>query len=130
MLHNPEAVRFYEHNVSGFYDEIYRKIANFIIEYVLSHPNFNPSDIIALIEESEMDNKEELIDEITALCFENTHPKHCSVELLNNLLESINNEKERIFEKDTLEESMKDKSALEQARILAEYNRRNIDKKK
>ena len=128
MLHNPEAVVFYEHNVDGFYDEMYRAIANFIIEYVINHPNFDPNDIIALIEESDSPNKESLIEEITALCFENTHPTHCSVELLNNLLESIRKEKDKIFEKDMLEESLKDKSELEQARIIAEYNRRKMKK--
>ena len=130
MLNNPEAVAFYEHNVGGFYDEMYRAIANFIIEYVLSNPNFDANDIIALIEQSDSENKEQLIEEITALCFENTHPKHCTVELLNNLLESIKDEKERIFEQDTLEESLKGKTELEKARIIAEYNRRKMKKKK
>ena len=130
MLYNPEAVIFYEHNVEGFYDQIYRTIANYIIEYVLNHPNFNPNDIIALVEQSDSENKEELIEEITALVFENTHPKHCTVELLNDLLASINSEKERIFESDTLEESLKDKSDLEKARIIAEYNRRKMKNKK
>ena len=128
MLHNPEAVVFYQHNVAGFYDEMYRSIANYIIEYVINHPNFDPNDIIALIEESDSPNKEALIEEITTLCFESTHPKNCSVELLNNLLESIKDEKEKIFEKDMLEESLKDKSEIEQARIIAEYNRRKMKK--
>ena len=129
MLNNPEAVAFYEHNVEGFYDEIYRAIANFIIDYVINHPNFDPTDIISSIEQSDLENKDELIDEITALCFENTHPKNCTIELLNNLLESIKSEKEKIFEKDMLMESLKDKSELEKARIIAEYNRRRkIDK--
>lgn len=130
MLNNPEAVVFYEHNIGGFYDEIYRAIANFIIDYVMSNPNFDPNDIIAHVEQSESENKEQLIEEITALCFENTHPKHCTVELLNNLLESIKDEKEKIFEQDTLEESLKGKTDLEKARIIAEYNRRKMKKKK
>ena len=129
MINNPEAVVFYEHNVKGFYDEVYRTIANFIIEYVVNHPNFDPNDIIALIEQSDSENKEQLIDEITALCFENTHPKNCTVELLNNLLQSINEEKEKIFEEDTLAESLKGKTDLEKARIIAEYNRRKMKKK-
>ena len=107
---------------------MYRSIANYIIEYVINHPNFDPNDIIALIEESDSPNKEALIEEITTLCFESTHPKNCSVELLNNLLESIKDEKEKIFEKDMLEESLKDKSEIEQARIIAEYNRRKMKK--
>ena len=128
MLHNPEAVVFFEHNVKGFYDEMYRAIANFIIDYATNHPNFDPNDIIASIEESDAENKDSLIEEITTLCFESTHPTTCSVELLNNLLDSINNEKNKIFEKDMLEESLKDKSEIEQARIIAEYNRRKMNK--
>ena len=130
MLNNPEAVRFYERNVGGFYDEIYRTIANYILEYVTSNPNFDANDIIAIIENGDVENKDALIDEITTLCFESTHPTTCSVELLNNLLESINEEKDRIFEKDMLEESLKDKSDLEKARIIAEYNRRKMKKNK
>ena len=130
MLNNPDAVIFYEHNIGGFYDEMYRAIANFIIDYVTSSPNFDPNDIIAHIEQSELENKEQLIEEITALCFENTHPKHCTVELLNNLLDSIKDEKDKIFEQDTLEESLKGKTDLEKARIIAEYNRRKMKKKK
>ena len=129
MLHNSEAVMFYEHNVDGFYDEMYRAIANYIIEYVLNHPNFDPNDILALIEESDSPNKEQLLEEVTTLCFENTHPKHCTVELLNNLLESIKDEKEKIFEKDMLEEIIKDKSEIEKARIIAEYNRNKMRNK-
>ncbi|MCR5185384.1 MAG: DNA primase [Bacilli bacterium] len=130
MLHNPEAVVFYEHNVNSFYDEIYRNIANFIIDYAQNHASFNVLDIISNIEQSESENKEQLLEEITALCFENTHPKHCSVELLDNLLSSIKEEKEKIFEKDMLEQSLKDKDELERARIYSEYNRRRkIDDK-
>ena len=128
MLHNLEAVVFFEHNVKGFYDEMYRAIANFIIDYATNHPNFDPNDIIASIEESDAENKDSLIEEITTLCFESTYPTTCSVELLNNLLDSINNEKNKIFEKDMLEESLKDKSEIEQARIIAEYNRRKMNK--
>ena len=39
-----------------------------------------------------------------------------------------NHEKNKIFEKDMLEESLKDKSEIEQARIIAEYNRRKMNK--
>ena len=38
-------------------------------------------------------------------------------------------EKEKIFEEDTLAESLKGKSDLEKARIIAEYNRRKMKKK-
>ena len=76
---------------------------------------------------SEIDNKRELINELANLSYEDTHNK-CSDELLKNLLSSIDEEKEKIFEKDTLEQSLRGKDPLEKARIMAEYNRRKMKK--
>jgi len=42
---------------------------------------------------------------------------------LQNLLDSIKSEKERVFREDTLNQSLEGKDPIEQARILAEYNR-------
>ena len=50
--------------------------------------------------------------------------------LLDNLLETIEDEKERISEEDTLKDSLVGKDELEQARIIAEYNRRKANKDK
>ena len=44
------------------------------------------------------------------------------------VINRLNDEKERIFEQDTLERSLAGKSELEKARILAEYNRRKAKK--
>lgn len=128
MLNNKDAVKYYENNVDTFYDEVYRNIANFIIDYAQNHPSFNVNDILANIEMSDSDNKEQLINEVTELCFENTHPKNCTIEFLDNLLTSIKEEKEKIFEKDMLEQSIEGKDELERARIYAEYNRRKMKK--
>ena len=84
--------------------------------------------MITSLENSELENKDELIKEFTNLMFEKNHPNVCDTKLLNNLLDSINEEKEKFFEKDTLERSLKDKDPLEQARIVAEYNRRRMKK--
>lgn len=128
MLQNKEAVSFYEDKLSGFYDEIYRQIANYLVDYMQNHDDLEPVDVLASMEASDLENKDVLINEITTLYLEKTHPQHCSKELLGNLLEAINDEKERIFEQDTLERSLAGKSELEKARILAEYNRRKAKK--
>ena len=80
------------------------------------------------LEANDVENKSELINELANISLEETHNTKCSAELLENLLTTIDEEKERIFEKDTLEQSLKNKDPLEKARIMAEYNRRKMRK--
>ena len=89
-------------------------------------PNFKMHDIMSSIESSELENKDSLVREIVDMSLEPMHNTKCSKELLENLLSSMNEEKEKIFEKDTLELSLSGKDPLEKARILAEYNRRRM----
>ena len=97
MANNPDAVKFYEDRVNGFYDETYRQIANYLVEFAQNHKEFNEASIITSIQMSELDNKDELVQELTNLYVEKKHPQQCNDELLVNLLESINDEKNRIF---------------------------------
>jgi len=126
MLNNQEAIYFYEENVGGFYDDVYREVANYVIDYAKIHDNFQMHDVMSSIESSELENKDSLVREIVDMSLEPMHNKTCSKELLENLLSSMNEEKEKIFEKDTLELSLSGKDPLEKARILAEYNRRRM----
>ncbi len=128
MLNNQEAIYFYEENVGGFYDDVYREVANYVIDYAKVHDNFTMIDIMSSIEASELENKDEMVREVSDMSFETMHNNECTKELLENLLSSIEEEKEKIFEKDTLEMSLSGKDPLEKARILAEYNRRMMKK--
>lgn len=128
MINNSEAVSFYEEKVGTFYDEVYRQVANYVIDYMKVNKGVSPIGILASLEMSDIDNKQELINELTEISYENTHSNNFSQELLDNLYTSIMNEKERIFEKDTLEQSIEGKDPLEKARIMAEYNRRKMRK--
>jgi len=129
MLNHKQAIDFYENNIGGFYDEVYRLIANFIVEYTKDQPNVNITSVISEIEDSELENKDELISELTDLLYERkNHPSKCDEELLNDLAESINQEKERIFENDTLEQALQGKSELEKAKIISEYNKKKFNK--
>ena len=128
MATNPAAVSFYEEKVENFYDETYRQIANYLVEYAHESDSFDSSTLIASLEQSELENKDELINELTTLLIEKNHPNECTEELLSNLLDSIQSEKNRIFEEDTLEQSLAGKDPLEQARILSEFNRRKAKK--
>ena len=129
MLQNPDAVAYYEAKVGGFYDETYRMIANYLIEYSKIHEEFVPRDLIASLENSNLEEKDEMINQISTLYLERNHPNVCNTTLLDNLNAVIEQEKERIFEKDTLDQSLEGKDPLAKARIVSEHNRRKMKKK-
>ncbi len=128
MSQNKLAVDFYERKIGGFYDDIYRQLANFMVEYSEDHEEMNLNGVIVLVENSEVDNREELVNDLTSLLAE-THPSKCDDELLDNLYSTINEEKERITEEDMLADSLKGKDELEQARIITEFRKRKLLKK-
>lgn len=130
MSNNILAVNFYEENVSGFVNETYRSIASFIVEYASNHENVDVGGVIQLIESSDVEGKDDLLKELGQLQFETNHPPKCDDDLLQGLLKSIIEEKEKIFVNDNLNQSLMGKDALEQARILADYNRRKANKLK
>ena len=130
MLQNKRAVAFYETKIGGFYDETYRMIANYLIEYAKVNEDFVPRDLLSSLENSGLPEKDELINQITELYMERTHPDVCSDALLENINNIINEEKEIIFEKDTLNQSLEGKDPLEKARIISEHNRRKMKNKK
>ena len=130
MLQNKRAVAFYETRIGGFYDETYRMIANYLIEYAKEHEDFVPRDLLNSLESSELPEKDELINQITELYMERNHPNVCTDALLENINNTINIEKENIFEKDTLNQSLEGKDPLEKARIISEHNRRKMKNKK
>lgn len=130
MMGNPSAIAFYEDNVGTFYDDIYRQIANYVIEYNEKYQSVDPNGVMVLIESQSDENKDEVLDDMTKILDEDFHPKECTEDLLASLLETINDEKERINEEDALRDSLKDKDELEQARIIADYNRRKAIKDK
>ena len=129
MMGNVSAIAFYEKNVGAFYDDIYREIANYVIEYNETYQNIDPNGVMLLIESQDGENKEAILDDYMDLMEEDFHPAECTDDLLNNLLDTINGEKNRINEEDALKESLKGKDELEQARIIADFNRRKALKK-
>ena len=129
MLNNKSAVNFYESKLGGFYDEVYRNIANYIVEYTKAHEDIDIPAIINEIEGSDLDNRDELINELTGLLYERKSHPGCDDNLLTDLFESINKEKERIFENDILEQSLQGKSDLEKARLIKEFNDRKFKNK-
>ena len=128
MMGHELAVTFYEAKIGAFYDDSYRAIANYIIAYCEQYKNIDITGVMLEIENSEEEKKQDLLFDIVTILDEDFHPKECSQELLNNLYETIEEEKARINEEDALRESLEGKDELEQARIIADYNRRKAKK--
>lgn len=128
MLHHKEAIEFYEKKTNGFYDDVYRKIADFLMDYAQNHDEISPNEMISSMEASGYDNSDKLVNDVTELYMESTHPHNADEKLLNNLLATMNQERTKIFEDDMLKSSLEGKDPLEQARILAEYNKRKMKK--
>lgn len=124
MLNCPKAIAFYESKLGTFYDDLYRQVANYVVDYAKVNNEPTMDDILASIEMADIENKEAMVKEITDISYEESHNKKCTDELLDNLLASINGEKKRIFEKDILQQSLEGKDPIEKARIMKEYNAR------
>lgn len=129
MMNNDFAVDFYERNNLTFEDDIYRQIANYILEYKNTYNKVDSGAIRTMLEISDDSNKEELINDFDNIVFEDFHPKVCNEELLSNLYETMNEEKEKISFEDKIKESLVGKSELEKARIISDFNRRKSLKK-
>lgn len=128
MTKNKAAVAFYEEKVPGFYDDFYRTVANFVVEYAANHEMMDDVGLLSLLESSDLENKEKIVRDLVSI-YSETHPQECTEELLNNLLDTIVSERKRISEEDVLSQSLEGKSELEKARIINEFNRRMVAKK-
>ena len=128
MLYHKSAIEFYEKTLGTFYDPIYRSITNYLIDYAQHHDEVDPNELLSTLEDSDIENKEDLFKTITSLCFEKNHPNYCNNELLMNLYDSIQEEKEKITNHDNLERALEGKSELEKARIIANYNKMKMKK--
>lgn len=125
MLSEKQAARFYVDNVKYFITEIYRIIANYIIEHLETHDDIDQSDIITAIECSDMENKEQLIREIVMASNHKKDKKEDNeLEELNDAYQVIIEEREKIHSKEMLIKSQEGKTLDEKARLLDEYIKR------
>ena len=120
MFVSDEAIKFYEQDIKYFYNEIYRAIANFILEQHKSAKDIDSSAIIDEINTLDIKNKDEIISEISAISFRKDKAKY-SKKVLEDCQVVINEERTKIYEKNTLKQQCLGKSAEEQAQILAAY---------
>ena len=119
MMQSPEAVNFYQKEVGYFYHDIYRNIANFLIDYYQAHETVNIAELITDLELSSISDKETLTKKITELSFEKKPPY--SLEHLQECQKIIVEEKNQIMAEEELQKSLIGKSDIERAMILNEF---------
>ncbi len=122
MLNDPKAIDFYKSKIEYFYDEIYRTIANFIIERTSSENSATITGLLADINALEPENKEALVKEVTALALEKDYPQ-CSDTLLEEIHDVITSEREIYYYKKRLEKALEGQDEQEKARLITEYNK-------
>jgi len=122
MLNDVRAIDFYKTKIEYFYDEVYRAIANFIIERSSEEEVPSLNSLLSDINELESEKKDALVKEVTALALEKDYPK-CDETLLGEIHEVITLEREVYYYKQRLAKALEGKDELEKARIITEYNK-------
>ena len=120
MFVSDEAIKFYEQDIKYFYNEVYRAIANFILEQHRSAKDIDSSAMIDELNTLDIKNKDEIISEITAIGFRKDKEKY-SRKILEDCQVVINEERTKIYEKNVLKQQCEGKSPEEQARIITDY---------
>ena len=104
-------------------DDIFMKIANYVMEYAKEHENVSISDLINYVSASDDDQKDEVVSEITSISLDKRYPI-CTYELLSEYLDIINKERAKKYERFILDKSVEGKSDKEQLKILLEYGKK------
>jgi len=128
MFQDKTTVDFYEKNVGFFYIELYRHIAFHLIDYLAQHGDIDIPLIINELSIKDVANRDEIVNEITSLNVKNLYPKATDTSL-NEFKDVIKEEKESLYERETLDKTLVGKTPSEQARIMADYTRRKMKKK-
>lgn len=121
MLYSKKALEFYKDKDVPLSNEVFSKIASYIMEYYRNHENMTINDLINSVAQSGDKETDVIVSSITELSFENHYPE-CSNDLLNELYSIIQKERAKEYDNFIFEESTKGKSDVEQLRILRERN--------
>jgi len=142
MLSDARAIEFYEKNMVTFTDDIYSKIASYVSEYIIHHECVDINNLISFVEANRCDTSidesdptyhsmnaetKAIIDEIIEISNTEDRDRYSEI-LLQELLNTIKNERVQMYEKEVLDKMLVGKSDIEKARILADYNKKRVQK--
>ena len=116
MLINPEAVTFYQQKVHYFYTDLYRKIAEFILDYQKDKvPTMY--DLINDISMQASDQSQKLIDAVTQMMTTQEFPI-ATPEQLHDYLQTIQTEKDKLATKQKILSGIAGKDESDAARLI------------
>ena len=120
MFVSSEAISFYEKNVKYFYNEVFRTIANCIIDQAKNGGNVDVSSLLSEIEANDFKNKEEIISTISAISFRKDKTKFSKQTLVdcNSIIEK---ERTRLYQRNEMKQALEGKTPEEQAEIIKKY---------
>lgn len=129
MIVEKQAVFFFEEKIKYFYNETYRGLANFIVDFVHTYPDaeLSPSSLIDIVSLSGVENKDEIVNLLTKLSFKLSTIKY-SPDALNDCQKIIEEERTKVYERSNLLKAFEGKSVQEQARLMDEYIQRTVKK--
>jgi len=125
MLINNQAIDFYTKNLDHFIDQVYQKIAEFLVKTSRGSPPII-SDLITTIDMSELTNKDQLIREVTSVIIDKNVPKADDV-YLKELLDTIQHEREKILLDHKIKTSIAGKTEQDKARIIHQMKGQHQD---
>lgn len=123
MINHKEAIEFYKKEIEFFYNEVYRNVANFIIDYYMKYSSIDLASMLSELDMSDYPNKEELANELTEVSLEKTHPDY-SLALMEECKETIVDERQKIYRKEQIKNALEGLSPLEQATFLADLKKK------
>jgi DNA primase len=126
MLHDKRAATYYEANINYLYDDIYRSIANFLIDYYDNHEAIDVAELINTIASNDTEGVQDIIEEVSSLSLRNDLPAY-SDKSMDELRLTIEAERNKEMKERDLLEQTKGKSDAEKAAIYAQYYRKNKD---
>ncbi len=122
MLTDARAIEFYKTKIEYFFDDIYRQIANFIVERSADEELPSINSLLTAIGSLESEKKEAIVKEVTAVAFEKNYPQ-CSEALLEEINRTITTEREAFHLNQQYQKAIEGKDEAEKARIGAEFNK-------
>lgn len=123
MLLGEEARMYYKNQIEFFYNELYRKIANFLMAYDEKHSKVDIPTLLVSLEASDLSDKDDISKEITGLLMEKEHPPY-SQKVMDEYRDTIIEERSKLYRKTRLSQEIQGKMPLEQAEIIAQYTKK------
>lgn len=124
MINSKDAIKYYEDKIGYFTNNINRQLAHYVMEYNSQYQEINPSMIMDMISSNDEEkDKGELIS-LLADVSNDDYSNENEKEILEDCYKVIVDEKNKMFNRTTIEKALEGKDPKEQARLLNDYIKR------